>query len=69
MNHADLRTAARIIDSAIGDGYLSIVDLAAFVDDDSKVSFVAVDERGAHGRWQLVRLAARCLVFPSRSRQ
>ena len=45
MVHSDADPAIRIIDAAIGDGYLSGVDLATFVDVRSKVAFVAVDER------------------------
>ena len=45
MLHSDVDPAIRIIDAAIGDGYLTGVDLATFVDVRSKVAFVAVDER------------------------
>lgn len=45
MVHSDVDPAIRIIDAAIGDGYLTGVELATFVDVRSKVAFVAVDER------------------------
>lgn len=46
MVHSDVDPAIRIVDAAIGDGYLTGADLATFVDVRSKVAFVAVDELG-----------------------
>jgi predicted N-acetyltransferase YhbS len=44
MMHSDMDAAIRIVDAAIGDGYLTGAELETFSNVRSKVSFVAVDE-------------------------